>query len=601
MGEYLEAKQKYIGLVGRIKSESNMWHADAITKLADSLEDRINEEKFTLVFVGEFNRGKSTLLNCLLGAEVLPVAEQETTATINILKYSDKPGLRIIRNNGEIIEEVFEKDKLWDFTALKDFDKTEINRVEVHYPSEYLKEGIEIVDTPGVNDPNEHRMDLTYGFLPKADATIFILDAGAAFTLSEKLFLTDHILGNNISSVIYVLNRIDEIDSSKIASQITKVKTKISEVIGKNEPEVIPVSAKLAFEGIQDNDENKLDESLFTPFSGRLKRFLFGNERFISRINGFRVQAGALIEEFCDTLNRKKEDLNKSVNELIVLREGLLDKENDMREKFRDILDYLATDEESLITKLESSLLNQYKTTKEDLSIAIGSNGANMDELVKKKLPYLLRRSLKNWVERNSDAVDSYFKFSAVNAAQAFEKQFAKKIIIKNLEKTSSVQVHNENLELELNPSEEFEKQGNLAFGTGVLLLGGITIMTGGLGLGLIPVLATGGFIGRNLFNQFYGKKVLEKQKEELLVQLSGGLREVFDDLLQKSKENVTVFYSQLKSTLQKESDLRIKEIKDELNNKIDNYSADASDKTELIRKLDDSIALLEDLRRQVQ
>ena len=71
---------------------------------------------------------------------------------------------------------------------------SEVAYVELGYPSELLVNNVVLVDTPGVNDLNEQRAEVTYGYVPRADAVVFLLDAGQALKDSEREFLRSRVL-----------------------------------------------------------------------------------------------------------------------------------------------------------------------------------------------------------------------------------------------------------------------------------------------------------------------------------------------------------------------------------------------------------------------
>ena len=125
-----------------------------LASLANDLEStripKLDREQFHLVVLGEFNHGKSTFVNALLGADVLPAGITPTTAAINHVIYAPSPTARVVLTSGE--------SKLLDPGALKEWVTVagghagEASYVELGYPSELLTNNVVLVDTPGVND-----------------------------------------------------------------------------------------------------------------------------------------------------------------------------------------------------------------------------------------------------------------------------------------------------------------------------------------------------------------------------------------------------------------------------------------------------------------
>tara|TARA_R110002096_G_scaffold16898_4_gene57794 strand:+ start:3440 stop:5356 length:1917 start_codon:yes stop_codon:yes gene_type:complete len=201
---------------------------------------KLRDEQFHLVVLGEFNHGKSTFVNALLGTELLPTGITPTTSTINHLVYADEPTAKALTMSGEEISLSPADIAEWATVAGK--HNGEVQRLEIGYPSELLKESITLVDTPGVNDLNEQRADITYGYVPRADAVIFLLDASQALKDSEREFLSSHVLEGSKDRLIFVLGKIDLLSADEQQAVITYVRSGLRKFV--DNPVVFPLSAK---------------------------------------------------------------------------------------------------------------------------------------------------------------------------------------------------------------------------------------------------------------------------------------------------------------------------------------------------------------------
>ena len=152
-------------------------------RLDRELVKKLEEDRFHLVVVGEFNHGKSTFVNALLGETVLPVGVTPTTAAIHHLKYAEKPDATVVFQSGRRESIAFEDTRRFAVGGGSSAD--EVDYLEVGYPAALLKERILLVDTPGVNDLSLQRADITYSYIPRADAVLFLLDAGQILKESE--------------------------------------------------------------------------------------------------------------------------------------------------------------------------------------------------------------------------------------------------------------------------------------------------------------------------------------------------------------------------------------------------------------------------------
>ena len=149
---------------------------------------KLEAERFHLVVLGEFNHGKSTFVNALLGQDILPTGITPTTASINHVVYAPKPH-RARRADDAASRKYLDPSQLKEWVTVAGGHADEVAFVELGYPSDLLQNNVVLVDTPGVNDLNEQRAEVTYGYVPRADAVVFLLDAGQALKDSEREFL----------------------------------------------------------------------------------------------------------------------------------------------------------------------------------------------------------------------------------------------------------------------------------------------------------------------------------------------------------------------------------------------------------------------------
>jgi len=136
------------------------------------------DELFLLVVVGEFNSGKSTVINALLGKKLLEEGVTPTTTEIQILHYNETQGRTVVNDRQSVLT----------------------------FPVEFLKD-MTIVDTPGTNAIVREHEALTSQFVPRSDLVLFITSADRPFTESERIFL-QHISAWG-KKVVFVVNKID--------------------------------------------------------------------------------------------------------------------------------------------------------------------------------------------------------------------------------------------------------------------------------------------------------------------------------------------------------------------------------------------------------
>ncbi len=253
-------KQK---IIERLRQLSVIADRVGMNSLAEDIEQtripKIENERFHLVVLGEFNHGKTTFVNALLGSDVLPTGITPTTAAINHVVWAPARRAKVLLKTGDEVDLVPES--LADWVTVRGNKAGDVRYVELGYPSDILRENITLVDTPGVNDLNEQRAEITFGYVPRADAVIFLLDAGQALKDSEREFLSGHVLAATKDRLIFVVGKIDLLSESERTAVIDYVRNGLGKMV--DEPVVFPISAKAWLAGEQqDSGMNELLEYL---------------------------------------------------------------------------------------------------------------------------------------------------------------------------------------------------------------------------------------------------------------------------------------------------------------------------------------------------
>lgn len=168
---------------------------------------------FGIAVLAPFNFGKSTLINALLGKEIMPAKMVRTTGTVIRIKYGKTLTAAITLKSGEVIRSS-DTEILKEFAVLnlKGQRREDVVSVEVLYPHDLLKNGVEILDLPGTND-REEQDALVRDQLLQVDLVIQILNARQPFTLDEQETLTQWLDFRGIKTVIFVLNRLNELET----------------------------------------------------------------------------------------------------------------------------------------------------------------------------------------------------------------------------------------------------------------------------------------------------------------------------------------------------------------------------------------------------
>jgi hypothetical protein len=190
------------------------------------LRERLEEGRFHLAVLGQFKRGKSTLLNAFLGAAVLPTSVVPLTAIPTFLQYGPEIRVRVSYQDDRPSKEFSKKSSEEIVTILEGFVTEEGNpknhlgvlQVDIFHPAPILQHGVVLIDTPGIGSTFTHNTEATLNFLPQCDAALFVVSADPPLTEVEADFLKD--VQSRLSRLFFIFNKIDYLNAHELASAV---------------------------------------------------------------------------------------------------------------------------------------------------------------------------------------------------------------------------------------------------------------------------------------------------------------------------------------------------------------------------------------------
>lgn len=233
---------------------------------------KLQEEAFNLVILGQFKRGKSTFINALLGESILPTAIVPLTSVVTILRYGPELKVEVCYLNETKHEIPLSELSAFITERENPCNKKGVKEVTVFYPSEYLKGGVRIIDTPGAGSVYSHNTDVAYAYLPYVDAAIFVTSADPPLSNSEHQFLKD--IRSFVDKLFFVLNKIDQVSEADRNEALEFTSRIIMEDIGQGKVKIHPLSARWALEGKKQGNNGMLQKSLLPDFERQLQEFL---------------------------------------------------------------------------------------------------------------------------------------------------------------------------------------------------------------------------------------------------------------------------------------------------------------------------------------
>ena len=314
--------------------------------LATEIEDltlasqNLRQGVFRLLVLGDMKRGKSTFLNALIGENLLPSDVNPCTALLTVLRYGSRKQVTIYFKDGKSPQQLdfqtFKRNYTIDPAEAKQLEQQQrqafpdVDYAVVEYPLSLLEKGIEIVDSPGLND-TEARNELSLSYINNCHAILFVLRAAQPCTLEERRYLDNYIKGRGLS-VFFLINAWDEIRKGLInpddTEELTAAEEKLRKVFQSNlaeycwingqdiyEERVFEISSLMALRLRVKNPEASLEKTGFPAFMKALNTFLT-QERAVAEMRQARTIARLSYNRIHEAIERRIPLLEEDVHEL---------------------------------------------------------------------------------------------------------------------------------------------------------------------------------------------------------------------------------------------------------------------------------------------
>lgn len=296
-----------IELAGIVDDLNEMGLAVNGSALLD-LKKKLENDKFKVLVIGEFKNGKSTFINAMMGDKVLPAYATPCTAVINEVVYGkDKRAILYFKNplpkeistditpnamqhlkkyEGQVIPPIeLDVNDLEDYVAIPDPTKDQADaikelpysKVVLEYPIELCRDGIEIIDSPGLNE-NGTRTKVTEEYLNQADAILFVFRCPKIAGTSEMNYITDQIHARGHNDIFFICNAINQIPEEEQDRLIRFGNKKLSPLTTLGENGIFYVNALGALKAKQVKDDAALSSTGMPEFENALSEYLRNNK-----------------------------------------------------------------------------------------------------------------------------------------------------------------------------------------------------------------------------------------------------------------------------------------------------------------------------------
>lgn len=271
--QYSETRHFLMEALENIEKVSQQENYSRIQQEAKRISSKLRSNAFNLAVLGQFKRGKTTLINALLGCPLLPTAMVPLTSVITQITYGPAPQATVFFKDGRSL--VIPVEQLDEYVTenKNPNNHKEVDYVEVKFNSPYLQNGVQLIDTPGVGSVFRHNTDVAYEYVPSADAVIFVFSVDPPLSEAEVNFLAN--IKEWVNKIFFIQNKVDFYEPEEIEESLAFSTRLISSILGTEKPvRVFPISAKQALEGKLENDPQQLARSGLPEFEEVLSSFL---------------------------------------------------------------------------------------------------------------------------------------------------------------------------------------------------------------------------------------------------------------------------------------------------------------------------------------
>ena len=517
LNNYIKLKDELINCINEVISVTEgMNFPTQINNLRTNIEN-LDNEHFEILVVGEFSRGKSTFVNAMMGRKLLPSSSEPTTAIISKIVYGKKPTFTLhYKDEQTSPKQVSEKDFL-KITAPREADiedeeqrntfiarSEELDRIsytQIAYPLEFCRNNVEVVDTPGTNDLNVGRIEITYKYLNNADAVIMMLGGDQALTKSELEFLKERILGNQIEDIFFIINNKDLLGGVEQEQRVIEFVRENLQKQLQGLPKDLPiflVSSKqaLIYRRVENGEQFKpkmlsqkpesLEETGFIEFEQALGKFL-SEEKGKVKLRKYIRQVQSTIKQINSDIDLRIEAVSHSADEV---RQKL----DEMKPKFQKA----KNDTANIINRMKdnlkvasSDIFNesrlQFKNVKDAAYSAVdGTSGTPED--IEIEVANAITIAKKNFIEVIREKESQTIRKEHEKACNALQKIWTDINTEYYEDFSSNLHLNDEDFYLDLNLSDSNDDDsffGKAALGGGIaaFIAGAPLIAVGALGL----------------------------------------------------------------------------------------------------------------------
>ncbi|TBL81660.1 dynamin family protein [Paenibacillus thalictri] len=388
--------------------------------LIGAVSDSLKRNTFHIVILGEFKRGKTTFVNSLIGDDLLFTDVLPATAFIHVLEYHEQERIEIWYTDGRQEQLALCKEHLAALSANHNLNPESIQFVKICMNHPLLRDGVVLIDTPGVNDLVLSRAEITASILPHCDAALFLLDAAAPLTRSEAEFLQAKVYYHKLDQILFVLSKSDRLEEDELQEAIEGAEQRINSVTGKH-LSVHPYSSRSVLRQISSgNTENHPQWQTMWEHINRLREDsrLLRDER-----NGQRLLlATDLLLKHIEWQQSLHEANDEQLKQLAVQLDVLM---QEMSLRFGRMLASIEKIGRQALQEMTAISYTKFKeATMNDLRYDIRSRQANMEKMLERDIPLYLEQQLRKFSEAKASEIQVFIQKLQTHISEEYQKHF---------------------------------------------------------------------------------------------------------------------------------------------------------------------------------
>ncbi|RAQ30057.1 hypothetical protein DPQ25_00675 [Hydrogeniiclostridium mannosilyticum] len=501
---------------------------DLLEQLA-SIRAYLASEKFSVAVVGEFNRGKSTLVNRLIGRDIIPTSDIPTTSLPIYVSGGEQESITLKTVNGQKRYPVAEKS--WEAIEeeKKKLRETKGAILLKRNCSLLMENDLELVDTPGVNSQIRGDLSMAEQALSGCDCAILPMAAIAAFSESEKLFLQERILMKKVPRIMVVLTKLDLVEEKQRLSVVESVQRKLEAM----EAEIpLYLSAENMAEGWEERSGTEAIRKQILAWLHESSHIQLKKERASQEIKAVSADLATVYQCQLDIIaekeEKRKETAEQSKQKLLRSAQIQWDAlETDMLNRCNQNFEWIR----SMTEERQQDVI-------EKLTLEL-THVANPKDWWEKDYPYRMKMemiSLGNILENN---LQGFYTRDVNWLNHLLEEKYGSAIPPQN-QRIAEKGVFRAPMVQQAVELEDMKRSRLISrVGTGVATVGGYLV--GGL-IGLSPIgMAVG--IGGGIISEVFMNKRVESQKRELTRIIREELPGVFSGSIETVERNIREVY----------------------------------------------------------